>query len=50
MGYQRNEYNWCVMNKIIDDKQCTIPCNVYYMKTSNVDPAVISIVLSDIHA
>ena len=24
MVYQRNEYDWCVMNKIIDDKQCTI--------------------------
>ena len=23
MGYQRNEYSWCVMNKIIDYKQCT---------------------------
>ena len=21
MGYQRNEYNWCVLNKIIDNKQ-----------------------------
>ena len=24
MGYQINEYDWCVMNKIIDNKQCTI--------------------------
>ena len=24
MGYQRNEYDWCVMNKIIQKKQCTI--------------------------
>ena len=24
MGYQRNEYDWCVINKIIDNKQCTI--------------------------
>ena len=21
MGYQKNEYDWCVMNKIIDNKQ-----------------------------
>ena len=24
MGYQKNEYDWCVMNNIIDNKQCTI--------------------------
>ena len=24
MGYKKNEYYWCVMNKIINDKQCTI--------------------------
>ena len=24
MGYQINEYSWCFMNKIIDNKQCTI--------------------------
>ena len=21
MGYQRNKYDWCVMNKIVNDKQ-----------------------------
>ena len=24
MGYQRNEYDWCVMKKIVKGKQCTI--------------------------
>ena len=24
MVYQRNEYDWCVMDKIIYNKQCTI--------------------------
>ena len=48
MGYQRNEYNWCVMNKITDDKQCTIRLNVNDLKTSHVDPAVIYRVLADI--
>ena len=24
MGYQRKEYDLCAMNKIIDNKQCTI--------------------------
>ena len=50
MGYQRNEYNWCVMNKIVDDKQCNILCNVDDLKTSHVDPAIISRVLADIDA
>ena len=28
MGIQRNKYVWCVMNKIINDKICTIISNV----------------------
>ena len=50
MGYQRNEYEWCVMNKIIDNKKCTILWHVDYLKTSNDDPAVISSFLADIDA
>ena len=50
MGYQRNEYDWCVMNKIIDNKQCTIFCHVDDLKTSHVEPAIVSSVLSDIDA
>ena len=48
MGYHINEYDWCVMNKIIDNKQGTILWHVDDLKTSHVDPAVISSVLSDI--
>ena len=36
------------MNKIIDNKQCTILWNVYDLKTSHVDPAIVSSVLFDI--
>ena len=50
MVYQRNEYNWCVMNKIIDNKQCTIIWHVDELNTSHVKPAVVSSVLSDIDA
>ena len=50
MGYQINEYDWCVMNKIIDDKQCTIIWYVNDPKTSHVNPAVISSVLDYIDA
>ena len=49
MGYQRNKYKWCVINKIIDNKQCTILYHVDDLKTSHVDPAVVSIVLADIY-
>ena len=48
--YQRNEYDWCVMNKIIDSKQCTILWHVDDLKTSHVDPAVVSRILADIDA
>ena len=38
------------MNKIIDNKQCTIVCNVDYLKTSHVNPAAVSSVLDYIDA
>ena len=38
------------MNNIIDDKQCTILLHVCDLKTSNVDPTVISSVIDDIDA
>ena len=50
MEYQINYYDWCVMNKIIDNKQCTILWYVDDLKTSHVDPAVVSSVLADIDA
>ena len=48
MGYQRNEYDWCFINKIIDNKQCTILWHVDDLKTSHVDPAIVPSVLDDI--
>ena len=48
MEYQRNEYDWCVMNKIIDNKQCTILWHIYDLKTSHADPAVVFIFLADV--
>ena len=50
MGYQINEYDWCFMNNIIDDKQFTILWHVDDLKTSHVDPAVIYSLLADIDA
>ena len=50
MGYQRNEYYWCVMNKKIIYKKCTILCNVENLNMSHVDTYIISSLLSDIDA
>ena len=41
MGYQRNEYDCCVMNKIIENKQCTVLWHVDDLKKSHVNPAVV---------
>ena len=38
------------MNKIIDNKQCTIIWNVDDLKTSHVEPAVVSSNFADIDA
>ena len=38
------------MNKIIDNKQCTTLWHVNDLKTSHVDPAVVSSVLADLDA
>ena len=38
------------MNKIIDNKKCTILWHVDDLKTSHVEPAVVSSVLADIDA
>ena len=48
MGYQRNEYDWCVMNKNYNDKQCTILWNIDDLKMSHVDPDIVSSILADI--
>ena len=48
MGYKRNEYYWCVINRIIDNKQCNILWHVDDLKTSHVDPSVISNIIADI--
>ena len=50
IGYKRNEYNWRVMNNIIENKKCNIIWHVDDLKTSHVDPPVFSRVLADIDA
>ena len=48
MGYQINKYNWCVINKIIDNKQRGILWHVNDLKTSPVDRVIVSRVLVEI--
>jgi hypothetical protein len=40
-GFERNPYDWCVANKVIDGKQCTIVWYVDDLKISHVDPKVV---------
>ena len=48
MGYQINEYDWCVINKIVNDKQFTILWHVGNLKMFHFDSEIFSRVFSDI--
>ena len=50
MGYQRKQYDWFIMNKIVNDKQCTRHWHVDDPKMSHVDTDIISNVLAEIVA
>jgi hypothetical protein len=47
-GFEINPYDWCVANKIIDDKQCTILWHVDDIKISHADPKVVNGVLDQL--
>ena len=42
MGYQKNKYYWCFMNKIVNNKECTILLHVDGLNISCVDPDIVS--------
>jgi hypothetical protein len=44
-GFIINQYNWCVANKIINNKQCTVMWHVDDLKISHADPTVVSDVI-----
>ena len=48
-GFVVNPYDSCVMNKMINGKQCTILWHVDDLKISHVDPTVVSMVLKKIN-
>jgi hypothetical protein len=41
-GFKVNPYDWCVANKMINGKQCTVVWHVDNLKISHVDPDVVS--------
>ena len=45
-GFKINPYDWCVANKDINDKQCTIVWHVDDLKISHSDPEVVSDIIS----
>ena len=47
IGYQRNEYDWCVMKKN-HHKKSTILWNVEYLKMSHFDPYIVPSFLANI--
>ena len=49
MGYQKNEYDWCVMNNLVDGKQFTIILHIDNLKMLHVDFDIFSGVPSDIN-
>jgi hypothetical protein len=49
-GFTINPYDWCVANKMIDGKQCTIIWHVNDLKISHMDPEVNTTVIGMIEA
>jgi hypothetical protein len=49
MGFEVNPYDWCVANKTIDGKQCTIVWHVDNLKISHADPAVLEDIVTELN-
>ena len=50
LGFERNDYDWCVVNKIINGKQCTIMWHVDDLTISHVDPDIITGIINGLSA
>jgi Reverse transcriptase (RNA-dependent DNA polymerase) len=48
MGFEINPYNWCVANKTINKKQCTILWHVDNLKISHEDPGVVTDIIKQL--
>jgi hypothetical protein len=49
-GFEINPYDWCVANKMIDGKQCTVLWHVDNLKISHVNPDVNTSIIGLIEA
>jgi hypothetical protein len=49
-GFERNPYDWCVVNKTINGKQCTIVWYVDDLKLSHVDASVVDQIVALLNA
>jgi Reverse transcriptase (RNA-dependent DNA polymerase) len=49
-GFKMNPYDWCVVNKIINGKQCTVLWHVDDLKISHVEYDVVSLIINLIQA
>ena len=48
MGYNINEYDWCIMNKMVKGKQCNIIWHMDYLRIFHVDCDIVSTLIYDI--
>ena len=48
MGYNINEYDWCIMNKMVKGKQCNIIWYMDYLRIFHVDCDILSTLIYDI--
>jgi len=48
-GFIINPYDWCVANKMVDDKQCTVAWHVDDLKISHVSQSVVSSVIDKLN-
>jgi len=45
LGFKRDPYDWCVMNKTINGEQCTIVWHVDDLMINHLDPDVVTSVI-----
>ena len=48
-GFEVNPYDWCVVNKVINGKQCTIGWHVDDLKISHVDKQVVEQIITGLN-
>jgi hypothetical protein len=48
-GFEQNPYDWCIMNKMIEGKQCTVLWHVDNLKILHKDMEVVDKILDDVN-